>query len=90
MREADIVAGKVYGDSDGLLRYVMQVMPADGRKMARVKWRRPGEFASMYYIETMRAFLRSVTRIASAQADPVLLLPNDGMAECDRRKGEET
>ena len=60
MDPSTIQAGAVYTDRNDLDRYVVTIVPANGKKLARIKWRRPGMFASKIETETIAAFARAI------------------------------
>ena len=76
-----IRAGKVYTDNDDLHRYVVDIIPAEGQKQVRVKWRRPGRFTIRLETQTMSNFLKSIFREdKDFRVEAAPKLPNDGMA----------
>lgn len=92
MDASQIVAGKVYDDRDGIGCYVVELVPAEGRKLARVTWRRIGGFAPRIETETMPKFLSRVTRLSKDQhVQTAPHLPNKGMAlqPTGQHKGNE-
>lgn len=81
MTPSDIQPGKVFIDTDGIDRYVISVTPASGKKLPRVIWRHPGQYAKKIETETLTQFIMSVVREGNAATvDRAPHLPNDGMA----------
>lgn len=77
----DVHPGQIWVGNDELLRYVIGLEPAEGRRQAKVLWRRPGRFATKIFTQTITAFCAEVWRLSqSVNADPAIRLPNGGMA----------
>ncbi len=82
MRPNDIRPGKIFADTTGASRYIVQVDPANGRKGARVIWRRPGAFATKLHTETLTKFFDSIVKEDfDTKVDRAPHLENDGMAQ---------
>lgn len=81
MDPSKIEAGKVYEEFEGPSRYVIELLPAEGRRAARVSWRRPGAFAAKVKTHTLSTFAAAVRReLPGAKVDLAPDLPNGGMS----------